>query len=249
MNIDRILDIAIEKDASDVHLIAENKPILRIARDLVPIEEMDVITPEDMYDVYDYIIRGNVDKDRVFKETKKLQKLKILGNEIENKEYYDFGKIVIITKNTNITGKELSNILRDEYKIELEMASINYTLAMTSICDKKENFTRVLKALEEIDKRIEKKEPSSEDYSIIIPKKEMKVSEAIRNKIYKLEDYKEIEGKISKEYIWVYPPGIPLITPGEVINKEIIKKINEYQKANIEVRTTFDKFPKIEVLE
>ena len=77
----------------------------------------------------------------------------------------------------------------------------------------------------------------------------MKVSEAIRNKIYKLEDYKEIEGKISKEYIWVYPPGIPLITQGEVINKEIIKKINEYQKANIEVRTTFDKFPKIEVLE
>lgn len=184
-----------------------------------------------------------------YNETRKLQKLKILGNEIENKEYYDFGKIVIITKNTNITGKELSNILRDEYKIELEMASINYTLAMTSICDTKENFIRLLNALEEIDKRIEKKEPSSEDYSIIIPKKEMKVSEAIRNKIYKLEDYKEIEGKISKEYIWVYPPGIPLITPGEVINKEIIKKINEYQKANIEVRTTFDKFPKIEVLE
>ena len=72
MNIDRILDIAIEKDASDVHLIAENKPILRIARDLVPIEEMDVITPEDMYDVYDYIIRGNVDKDAVFNETRKL---------------------------------------------------------------------------------------------------------------------------------------------------------------------------------
>ena len=184
-----------------------------------------------------------------YNETRKLQKLKILGNEIENKEYYDFGKIVIITKNTNITGKELSDILRKEYKIELEMSSIDYALAMTSICDTKENFIRLLKALEEIDKRIEKKEPSSEDYSIIIPKKEMKVSEAIRNKIYKLEDYKEIEGKISKEYIWVYPPGIPLITPGEVINKEIIKKINEYQKANIEVRTTFDKFPKIEVLE
>ena len=72
MNIDKILDIAIEKDASDVHLISENKPMLRIARDLIPIEEMDVITPEDMYDVYDYIIRGNVDKDAVFNETRKL---------------------------------------------------------------------------------------------------------------------------------------------------------------------------------
>lgn len=184
-----------------------------------------------------------------YSETRKLQKLKILGNEIENKEYYDFGKIVIITKNTNITGKELSDILRDEYKIELEMSSINYALAMASICDKKESFTRLLKALKEIDKRIEEKEEKFEDYNIIIPKKEMKVSEAIRNKSYKLEDYKEIEGKTSKEYIWVYPPGIPLITPGEVINKETIKKINEYQKANIEIRTTFDKFPKIEVIE
>ena len=184
-----------------------------------------------------------------YSETRKLQKLKILGNEIENKEYYDFGKIVIITKNTNITGKELSDILRDEYKIELEMSSINYALAMTSICDKKESFTRLLKALKEIDKRIEEKEEKFEDYNIIIPKKEMKVSEAIRNKSYKLEDYKEIEGKTSKEYIWVYPPGIPLITTGEVINKETIKKINEYKKANIEIRTTFDKFPKIEVIE
>ena len=72
MNVDKILDLAIEKDASDVHLISENKPILRIARDLVTIEEMDVITPEDMYEVYDYIIRGNVDKDAVFNETRKL---------------------------------------------------------------------------------------------------------------------------------------------------------------------------------
>ena len=72
MDINKILDIAIEKDASDVHLISENKTMLRIARDLIPIEEMDVITPEDMYDVYDYIIRGNVDKDAVFNETRKL---------------------------------------------------------------------------------------------------------------------------------------------------------------------------------
>ncbi len=49
-------------------------------------------------------------------------------------------------------------------------------------------------------------------------------------------------------YIWVYPPGIPLITPGEVISKELIKKIEEFKNANIEIRTTFDKFPKIEVI-
>ena len=66
INMDKILDLAIEKDASDIHLIVENKPILRIRRELVPIEEMDVLTVDDMNDMYDYLVRGNIDKDEVF---------------------------------------------------------------------------------------------------------------------------------------------------------------------------------------
>ena len=48
MNLDDILDEAIKMDASDVHLICDNKPMLRIARDLVPIEGSKVLTPDDM---------------------------------------------------------------------------------------------------------------------------------------------------------------------------------------------------------
>ena len=72
VNVDNILKSAIERDASDVHLISGLKPILRIARNLVTYDECDVLTVEDMADIYDYFIRGNVDKDNVFKETKKL---------------------------------------------------------------------------------------------------------------------------------------------------------------------------------
>lgn len=72
MNMDKILDIAIEKDASDVHLISGNKPMLRISRELVPIEEMDVLTDDDMNEMYDYLVRGNIDKDEVFNTTRKL---------------------------------------------------------------------------------------------------------------------------------------------------------------------------------
>ena len=72
INMDKILDIAIEKDASDIHLIAENKPILRIMRQLQPIEEMAVLTVDDMNQMYDYLVRGNVDKDEVFNQTRKL---------------------------------------------------------------------------------------------------------------------------------------------------------------------------------
>ena len=72
VNIEKILDDAIKRDASDVHLICGNKPMLRIIRELVPVEDSEVLTEEDMSEIYDYFIRGNVDKDTVFSETRKI---------------------------------------------------------------------------------------------------------------------------------------------------------------------------------
>lgn len=72
MDMNKILDVAIQADASDIHLIAENKPMLRIKRDLKPIEDMEVLTPEDMNEIYDYLVRGNMDKNDSFNETRKL---------------------------------------------------------------------------------------------------------------------------------------------------------------------------------
>lgn len=72
VQIEDLIDIAIQKDASDIHLILGLKPMLRITRRLEPIEEYEVLTEDDMYDIYDSIVKGNLDKDTVFKETKKL---------------------------------------------------------------------------------------------------------------------------------------------------------------------------------
>lgn len=72
IDIDRILLAAIEKDASDIHLVCGIKPILRIRRDLVEMEEFETLTEDDMMDVYDYFVRGNLEKDEVFKKTKRL---------------------------------------------------------------------------------------------------------------------------------------------------------------------------------
>lgn len=72
IDIDKIITTAKEKDASDVHLIYNNKPILRIRRDLVKIEEYEPLNEDDMADIYDYFVRGNVDKDTVYKENKNL---------------------------------------------------------------------------------------------------------------------------------------------------------------------------------
>lgn len=72
VQIEKILQEAKERDASDVHLICGLKPMLRIIRQLVEIKSADVLNEDDMNDIYDYFIRGNVDKDNIFNKTKKL---------------------------------------------------------------------------------------------------------------------------------------------------------------------------------
>ena len=72
IDIDKIVYLAMKKDASDIHLIAGIKPVMRVRRDLINYKDFDILTEEDMWEIYDYFVRGNVDKDRVFKETKRL---------------------------------------------------------------------------------------------------------------------------------------------------------------------------------
>jgi len=72
IDMNKILDIAIEKNASDIHLVFNNKPMLRIARRLEPVEDTEILTEEDMMDIYDYLIKGNLQADELYKETRKL---------------------------------------------------------------------------------------------------------------------------------------------------------------------------------
>ena len=72
INVGKVLDEAIKKEASDIHFIIENKPMLRIARNLVPAESSEVLTEEDMNEIYDFLVKGNIEADKVFQETRKL---------------------------------------------------------------------------------------------------------------------------------------------------------------------------------
>lgn len=72
IQIEKVLDKAIDERASDVHLIYNIKPTLRINGTLVECSEMPVLTQEDMYEIYDYFVRGNIEKDEVFKERRRL---------------------------------------------------------------------------------------------------------------------------------------------------------------------------------
>ena len=73
LNINKVLDEAIERDASDVHLIYGLKPMLRIARELKPVESEPELYENELFEAYDYFVRGNVDKDEIYRETRRLE--------------------------------------------------------------------------------------------------------------------------------------------------------------------------------
>ena len=72
VDMDYALRQVAERNASDIHLVCGLKPMLRISRELVPIEEIRELTEEDMNEIYDYFVRGNISKDEEYRKTKKI---------------------------------------------------------------------------------------------------------------------------------------------------------------------------------
>ena len=165
-----------------------------------------------------------------YEKSAKLKHINILKDTVIKK---DPGKIVISTANTAITGVELAQILREKYKIETELSSFAYVLAMTSIMDSKEGFGRLLKALKEIDDSVKSGE-------IKIPKLDFRPVKTLE--LWEAKKSSEIlmpleraKGHISAGMICLYPPGSPVIVPGERITDEIIEIINQALEAKIHV--------------
>lgn len=182
-----------------------------------------------------YISDKNVIKDyneKILKyreELKKLRKLKLFET-----RKYDFSKIVIDTTESNITGTELKNLLLEKYDIELEMATVNYALAMTSCMDTIEGFQRLRDALFEIDSRLINKNDIGNDGI----KKTKKYFEAWECENYSMEivELENSKGYICSEYIYVYPPGIPILVPGELVTDEIIDDLQGMIENNMVIR-------------
>lgn len=183
-----------------------------------------------------------------YEKSKSFQYLKVFGSKIASSIIYDYGKIVILTKNTNLSGLKLSRILREKYKIEVEMSSVYYVIAMSSICDTKESFQRLFSALEAIDSTLCCCDNKSIEYFSSLPKKKMTIADAVDSSDGSFYHVKDTEGFISQEYLWVYPPGVPFVVPGEVIDQKIIHQLEEYQNVGIEIRSTYNKFPNVKVI-
>ena len=160
-------------------------------------------------------------------------------NRLKLLKYDDRGKLVVFTGNSNFTGLQLSDVLRAEYNIEVEMSAKNYIVAMTSVCDSEENFTHFKNALLEIDRNL-----SVKSFCLnALPHLPTKVKDAHdvqKNTCYPL--YESV-GKVSAEYIWAYPPGVPIVVPGEIITKDIINYILNSIESNVNIQSTYGEIP------
>lgn len=192
-----------------------------------------------------------------------LQVLEVLDREICGKYRtvagWDPSKIVVSTMRAeDFHGEELAETLRRKYHLEMEMTAPEYVIAMTSLMDTEEGFERLGTALLEIDGALrhcvepeqqkekgESKEkercetPEVTESKVLHPVRRMLICEAM-NADTERTALQDTVGKVSAEFVYLYPPGIPIIAPGEVFTDAIVEKIVAYKAAGLLVQGPAD---------
>lgn len=166
------------------------------------------------------------------------------GRELVNgTSVYDFDvtKLSVYTRDIGLAGIEVYDLLRDEYDIQIEFGDITNILAYISIGDRIQDIERLVGALADI-KRLYSKDPShmlSTEY--ISPKVCVSPQKAFYSDKEALP-IRETAGKICAEFVMCYPPGIPILAPGEMITNEIIEYIIYAKEKGCSMQGTQDPY-------
>ncbi|MBQ7614392.1 MAG: aminotransferase class I/II-fold pyridoxal phosphate-dependent enzyme [Butyrivibrio sp.] len=149
------------------------------------------------------------------------------GKELKNGgSIYDFDetKLVVNTRKIGLTGIEVYDLLRDEYDIQMEFGDLSNVMAYISIGDRLQDIERLAGALADIRRLYSKPEQTFFSAEYVTP-----VVKATPQKAFYAEKesvpLKETVGRISAESVMCYPPGIPILSPGEMITEEILEYI------------------------
>ena len=137
---------------------------------------------------------------------------------------FDVTKLSVHTLDIGLAGIEVYDILRDEYDIQIEFGDIGNILAYISIGDRKRDLERLISALAEIKRRYEKSKAGLLSQEYFPPHVMVSPQEAF----YAEKDFlplAETCGRICTEFVTSYPPGIPILAPGEQITREILEYI------------------------
>lgn len=181
------------------------------------------------------------------KELGAMKRLRLLEEDSKGKNGVydlDISKVIISARGTGINGEELGEWLRREYHLEMEMCAAEYVTAITTVMDTEEGLRRLRNALLEIDgklsDRVESQDCGKKNQRYELkPETVMSIADGWEqaDKKISLEDS---VGRISGEYIYLYPPGIPFVVPGEKISQKVVDLVKRYQKCGYSVQGMAD---------
>lgn len=137
---------------------------------------------------------------------------------------FDTTKLSVYTRSIGLAGIEVYDILRDEYGIQIEFGDIGNILAIISVGDNSLAIERLISAMSEIRRLYSKDKTGMFDHEYINPLVAMTPQEAFYSP-KKSVPIEESGGRICSESIMCYPPGIPILAPGEYITKDILNYI------------------------
>lgn len=166
---------------------------------------------------------------------------------------YDHSKLVISTENSGITGAQLSDLLRTRYHLEMEMDAPQYVTAITTIADTGEGLERLQAALLEIDQELAReadcqgtapRRPALKkpDLSVLMAGAGGEVlsiaqaEDAGRREVW----LEESGGLVSGEFVYLYPPGIPFLAPGERIPEELPEQLERCRALGLQLQGMAD---------
>lgn len=180
--------------------------------------------------------------ENFWQQAAELKRLRVLES-----EHFDRSKIVVSVKNTDLTSQELYQILLSDYHLQMEMVGGTYVLALSSVGDTKEGMERLAQALREIDAKIDARMnclgiQASEREGTFLPRTECVYTSAqIAQMREEAPDsvqavrWEESLGMVSMEYAYLYPPGSPLVVPGERISQDVIDRLKLYRKLAFDI--------------
>jgi arginine/lysine/ornithine decarboxylase len=175
-----------------------------------------------------------------YRSMEDLRFLKLLTKNIVGQSgVYDLdpSKITVSVRDIRLTGHQLQEILREKYHIVMEMEAPDYVLGMTSICDTKEGFDRLAQALLTIDSGMAELAEQRENRTEQIIKQPVQVmvpqeATEIKSEVIKLV---KSTGRISAVFVSLFPPGSPVLVPGERIDKDFIDYISFVKQEGITI--------------
>lgn len=182
------------------------------------------------------------DREEFLKRTQSLKRLRVISAGSVS-FLMDPGKILIDTSKTDLTGKALYDILLLKYHLQMEMASQHYVTAIMTCCDSQEGWQRLAEALlgadEAVRERKNARAPQFGDKKVMRPYPEMEVACQISRALdgpWQDAAFEAARGRVSAAFVNLYPPGIPLLVPGERISQEALELIAAYRQQGLQIQ-------------